>query len=271
MGMPKSGSTALQLALAKDGLLANEADGYRRISWGMDVAGFHMKHHAYERVTPLVGDVPHGQVISDENLTIAEHRESLRLLAAFDPDVVLLVVRDFPDLVESWWAMLVRHGETRDLASWCADVLFADPYECVDSRRVRADYVAQVWQPNVVIPYRRDLLEWFANNFLNGHNFSYAGVANKSLSAEATEALRRWQIRHNVSHDLLQVAAKRLPKIDAPKLMSVTSSEVLMRYDSDVREAIGNLWVAKLPPVQITTRNLDEDQINVFLREIEKS
>lgn len=271
IGMPKTGSTALQVALARDGLLANTDGKGKRRNWGRNVAGFAMDADRHVAINASIEEIPDNIVVSDEDLCLAEAKCANALLATIPDALIVVVNRPFNELAESWWAEQVKHGETRPFPLWFNEVAVADPRESVEARRVRIDYACHSWSPNIVMDYSRNLLDDFARRFLRGHRFSDIPHANSSLSMEATEALRIWQLRNNASWMELQNIVGRLLWLDrkSNRGMSLITRVNLLRYDNEIRYAINDGGIAQLKEQQIVLRQLDTEFIEKLIREIE--
>ena len=259
VGMPKTGSTALQEALAKSGLLAN-SDGFRKNrTWGALAAGYEMERARHVPVPPVVMPLPEAPVLSDEDLCLADFTDASSVTTMFAPHFILVVNRAIADLAESWWAEQVKHGETRPLDVWMERVVFADPRDSVESRRVRTDFACHVWTPDVVYEYDMDLLPWFSLKFLRSQRLPSV-KANLSLTPEATEALRRWQAVMDAPHaDVQEKVSILLQRQDGPasRLLSAETRAELMRTDAEIRHAIRDSGIAQLKPVKITLRPLN--------------
>lgn len=273
IGMPKTGSTALQEAIAQLGLLANEnSDGTGKDpEWGIEAAGFRMNREKHERITPNIAALPEAMVVSDEDLCLADRAQAKAISAALFPAFILLITRPLADLAESWWAEMVKHGETRTLEAWMQDVVFDDPRRNVEARRVRCDYAAHAWQPTTIREYDLDLLPWFNKSFMRGYPFADNTFSNTSLSPEATEVVRRWQAVTNGTHEEVQYVVSCVAKIDEPttRLLDQRTRAQLMRYDQEIGYAITDGGIAQLAPIPIATRHLDETRIKELLTAVE--
>lgn len=272
IGMPKTGSTAIQHALHADLLLANAGNVGKRRGWGALACGFSMNGARHERVEPWRHPITEAPVISDEDFCLADPDTALMLLRHWRPQRVTLVTRRFDHMVVSWWAEQVKHGETRPFPTWMDEVGWVAPQTLPDARRVRMDYVANVWQPNIV----REYSDTVVADFYSDNNLGTPPPpqkANASLSHEATEALRRWQQRAHADHSTVQAAAKALADPAQRSHASLIDQETRQRLlwqDAQIRDAMKRRTIAHLRPMRLSLRTLDEREIARCLSILER-
>lgn len=271
VGMPKTGTTAIQALLAREDALANTNGIGKDPDWGRRAAGFTCDGAETYRVDGNIGPLLTRPVVSDEDLGLADEPTATQIKETLHATTTVVTVRPFPELCESWWSEQVKHGETRTLVEWMRMVALQPPEDCVDARRVRTDWVAYCWQPNVTLPYSRGVLEQFVDVLRLDVPVVSVPVQNVSLVPEATEALRRFNVVWDVSSGwrgkLVEALGRFRPRVDS--LWSESSLTALLRYDEMVSAAMGAGVVADLSVMDVVTRPLDEGLVSAFLREIE--
>lgn len=269
VGMPKTGTTSLQRALARAGLLGNADGDGRDWWWGLRVTGFSWNDDGLYRTEPDV-TIPDGAVLSDESLCLADTPEMLSLVTAYNPDSILLTTRPFSVLCEARWGEAVKHGEKRSLPEWMAEVGFADPRACWETRMVRPDYTATVWQVDEVCACPGDLVAWFSERYgVSVPSDRYRD--NTRLSPEASEALREWSKRTHADYDTLLAASNTLAAVDEPaaRLMSHESVNALRVYDAMVDAAVRDRYLEELHPMNITVRPVNTARVDALLATLE--
>lgn len=135
VGMPKTGTTTLQHAIAE----------HDRYADTRNVTGWSLDNHVYRRVDQ------HSywdRILSHEAWSWCGRYDArnFRKSMPVEPQVVL-TVRAAAEQMWSWYAQLVAHGESRTFDEWCHEVATLDPDEHVEVRAIRPDFAAYSWAP----------------------------------------------------------------------------------------------------------------------------
>jgi hypothetical protein len=269
VGMPKTGSTSLQKALAEKQLLTNcnETQDGKDQTWALRAIGIEMDLQNHQEIEPLTAEKIDRGFVSDEDFCLASPELASQFRNALQPKTTVLITRGFADLCESSWREMVKHGETRTFLEWMHEVAFADPSTSVYSRRVRSDFCAFAWKANLVKVYDKNILSWFNEIFFSNVTLTVDTHVNNSLSPEATETLRRLNNLLGFSHSELEECVDLLLDVDrsADRLFTSNSCVELSAIDAEINSAITLSEVVNIKSAEIEVRDFDENLCDYYM------